>query len=101
MLAMVLAGDRSVGPAFIDALRIPELTASLGSVHTMVVHPPTTSHRQLDEAALAEAGISPGLLRCSVGLEDLDDLIADFDGALAAVLGARRPLDAGAAVVAR
>ena len=42
------------------------------------VHPPSTTHRQLDDAALAAAGITPGLLRCSVGLEDLDDLVADF-----------------------
>jgi cystathionine beta-lyase/cystathionine gamma-synthase len=89
MLAFELAGDRSVGPAFIDALSVPELTASLGSVHTMVVHPPTTSHRQLDDAGLADAGIGPGLLRCSVGLEDLDDLVADFDRALRAVRPAR------------
>jgi methionine-gamma-lyase len=92
MLAFELAGSRAVGPAFIDALSVTELTASLGSVHTMVVHPPTTTHRQLSETELAAAGIAPGLLRCSVGLEDLDDLIADFDQALFAV----RALRAGA-----
>jgi len=88
MLAFELAGGRDAGPAFIDALRYTELTASLGSVHTMVVHPPTTSHRMLDDAELAEAGIGPGLLRVSVGLEDLEDLIDDFTTALEAV----RPL---------
>lgn len=96
MLAFVLAGDRSVGPAFIDALTVPELTASLGSVHTMVVHPPTTSHRQLDEAELAAVGIAPGLLRCSVGLEDVEDLQADFAVALSAV-GQRLAAAAGPA----
>jgi O-acetylhomoserine (thiol)-lyase len=50
----------------------------------MVVHPPTSSHRALDAAALAAAGIGEGLLRVSVGLEDEADLIADFDAALAA-----------------
>lgn len=84
MLAFELVGGRSAGAAFIDALSIPELTASLGSVFTMVVHPPSTTHRQLDDAALAGAGISPGLLRCSVGLEDLDDLVADFERGLVA-----------------
>jgi cystathionine beta-lyase/cystathionine gamma-synthase len=84
MLAFELAGGRPAGQAFIDALTIPELTASLGSVFTMVVHPPSTTHRQLDDEALANAGIAAGLLRCSVGLEDLDDLIADFERALAA-----------------
>jgi cystathionine beta-lyase/cystathionine gamma-synthase len=84
MLAFELAGGRAAGRAFIDGLSITELTASLGSVHTMVVHPPSTTHRQLDDAALVEAGIAPGLLRVSVGLEDLDDLVADFERALGA-----------------
>lgn len=78
MLAFELAGGRAAGEAFIDALRIAERTASLGSVRTIVVHPPSTTHRQLDAAALAAAGIEPGLLRCSVGLEDVDDLLDDF-----------------------
>jgi methionine-gamma-lyase len=84
MLAVELAGGRAAGRAFIDGLSITELTASLGSVHTMVVHPPSTTHRQLDDAALVEAGIAPGLLRVSVGLEDLDDLVADFERGLGA-----------------
>ncbi|MHB8892384.1 MAG: trans-sulfuration enzyme family protein, partial [Candidatus Limnocylindrales bacterium] len=57
MLSVDLAGGREAGSAFCDALTIPERTASLGSVHTMVVHPPTSSHRSLDAAALAAAGI--------------------------------------------
>jgi hypothetical protein len=84
MLAFEVAGGRAAGEAVIDTLTIPERTASLGSVFTIVSHPPSTTHRQLDDAALAAVGISPGLLRCSVGLEDLDDLIADFERALAA-----------------
>ncbi|HEV8546861.1 MAG TPA: aminotransferase class I/II-fold pyridoxal phosphate-dependent enzyme [Candidatus Limnocylindrales bacterium] len=84
MLAFELAGGREAGAAFIDALTIPELTASLGSVFTMVVHPPSTTHRQLDDAALAQSGIGTGLLRCSVGLEDVEDLIADFKHGLTA-----------------
>jgi cystathionine beta-lyase/cystathionine gamma-synthase len=88
MLAFEVAGGRAAGQALIDGLSISELTASLGSVHTMVVHPPSTTHRQLDEAVLTEAGIAPGLLRVSVGLEDLDDLVADFDRALGAARAA-------------
>ncbi|MEJ7748064.1 MAG: aminotransferase class I/II-fold pyridoxal phosphate-dependent enzyme [Candidatus Limnocylindrales bacterium] len=79
MLAVEVAGGRAAGRAVIDALRLTELTASLGSVHTMVVHPPSTSQRQLSEAELGEAGITPGLLRISVGLEDLADLQADLE----------------------
>ena len=85
MLAFEVEGGRAAGKALIDALRLPELTASLGSVHTMVVHPPSTSHRQSTEAELLAAGITPGLLRVSVGLEDLEDLQADFSAALAAI----------------
>ena len=84
MLAVEVAGGREAGRAVIDALTLTELTASLGSVHTMVVHPPSTSQRQMTEAQLAEAGITPGLLRVSVGLEDLEDLQDDLGSALAA-----------------
>jgi len=91
MLAVELAGGREAGRAMIDALTLTELTASLGSVHTMVVHPPSTSQRQMTEAELAQAGITPGLLRISVGLEDLEDLQDDFAAALEVVRGAERP----------
>jgi cystathionine beta-lyase/cystathionine gamma-synthase len=63
---------------------VPPRTASLGSVQTIAVHPPSSTHRQFDETALAAAGIPPGLVRVSVGLEDVEDLIADFGAALAA-----------------
>jgi methionine-gamma-lyase len=87
MLAFEVAGGRDAGRAIIDTLGLTELTASLGSVHTMVVHPPSTSQRQLSEAELIESGITPGLLRVSVGLEDVEDLIEDFEGGLAAARG--------------
>jgi cystathionine beta-lyase/cystathionine gamma-synthase len=91
MLALDL-GDRAAAAAFLDALTIPPRTASLGSVMTMAVHPPSTTHRQIDSAALAAAGIHEGLVRVSVGLEDVDDLIDDFEHGLAAartVVGAQ------------
>ena len=91
MLSVELAGGREAGRAMIDALTLTELTASLGSIHTMVVHPPSTSQRQMSEAELAQAGITPGLLRISVGLEDLEDLQDDFAAALEVVRGAQRP----------
>ena len=90
MLAFEVEGGRGAGRAVIDAMRLPELTASLGSVHTMVVHPPSTSQRQSSEAELLEAGITPGLLRVSVGLEDLEDLQADFAEALVIARGVAR-----------
>jgi cystathionine beta-lyase/cystathionine gamma-synthase len=90
-------GDRAAAEALLDALTLPPRTASLGSVRTIAVHPPSTTHRQLDAAALAAAGIPEGLIRVSVGLEDADDLLADFDQALAAarqVKGALTPTTA-------
>jgi methionine-gamma-lyase len=96
MLAVEVEGGREAGRAIIDALDITELTASLGSVHTMVVHPPSTSQRQLSEAELIESGITPGLLRVSVGLEDSADQLADFERALAAARVAARRADAAA-----
>jgi cystathionine beta-lyase/cystathionine gamma-synthase len=88
MMALDLEGGRAAGEAFIDALTIPERTASLGSIHTMIVHPPSTTHRQLNDAELAAAAIGPGLLRCSIGLEDVDDLLADFTTGLEAARAA-------------
>lgn len=88
MLALELAGGAPAARAFVDALRIPERTASLGSIHSIVVHPPSTTHRQLSPDELAAAGIAPGLLRFSVGLEDADDLLADVEQALEAARAA-------------
>jgi O-acetylhomoserine (thiol)-lyase len=84
MFAFELEGGRPAARAFLDALTIPARTASLGSIHTMIVHPPSTTHRQLSDAELAEAGIGPGLLRCSIGLEDVEDLLTDFGAGLEA-----------------
>ncbi len=89
MLALELA-SRGVAAAFIDGLAIPPVTATLGSVVTYAVHPPTATHRQLDEEQLLAAGIPPGMVRISVGLEDAADLLADVDAALAAAAEAGR-----------
>ena len=83
MLAFDL-GEREAAGAFLDALTIPPRTASLGSVRTIAVHPPSSTHRQLDAEGLRQTGISEGLLRVSVGLEDVADLAADFELGLAA-----------------
>ena len=88
MLAFDLAGGREAGRAFLDAMRVAERTASLGAVRTITTAPPSTTHRQLDTDALREAGIAPGLLRCSIGLEDVEDLRADMELGLAAARAA-------------
>jgi len=84
MLAFELSGGRAAGRAFLDAMTIAERTASLGAFRTITSHPASTTHRQLDAEALAAGGIAPGLLRCSVGLEDVEDLREDFERGLAA-----------------
>ncbi len=75
-------GGRAAGLAFADALRLVALATSLGGTHSMASHAATTTHRQLDDAALAAAGIDPGAVRLSIGLEDPADLLADVRQAL-------------------
>jgi methionine-gamma-lyase len=84
MLAFDLAGGRTAGLRFVEALRLAALAPSLGGAETLVLHPASTSHRQLDSAQLAAAGVGPGSIRVSAGLEHPDDLWADFAQALAA-----------------
>jgi cystathionine beta-lyase/cystathionine gamma-synthase len=93
MLAFDL-GEAGVAAALLDALTLPPRTASLGSVRTIAVHPASTTHRQLDAAALERAGIPAGLVRVSVGLEDAEDLLADFDNALRHARAALAPTTA-------
>jgi cystathionine beta-lyase/cystathionine gamma-synthase len=82
MLAVELTGGREAGEAFMNNLELCKRATSLGGVDTVVSHPASTSHRQFSEKQLAAAGITPGLLRVSVGCEDADDIVADFGNAL-------------------
>lgn len=75
-------GGRDAGMALCDRLRLASVATSLGGAHTLVSHVASTTHRQLDDRALAAAGISPAAVRVSVGLESAADLIADFTRAL-------------------
>jgi methionine-gamma-lyase len=82
MLAVELGGGRDEGEAFMNNLELAKRATSLGGVDTVVSHPASTSHRQFSEEQLAAAGITPGLLRVSIGCEDADDIVADFGNAL-------------------
>jgi methionine-gamma-lyase len=82
MLSFDLAGGREAGRRFTEATRLASLGASLGGPETLVSHPASTTHRQLDAASLAAAGIGEGLIRVSIGLEDPADIVADFAQAL-------------------
>jgi O-acetylhomoserine (thiol)-lyase len=79
-----LKGSRAQGKAFIEALRIFSHLANVGDCRSLVIHPATTTHFRMDDAALARAGIGPGTIRLSIGLEDADDLIDDLKRALRA-----------------
>jgi cystathionine beta-lyase/cystathionine gamma-synthase len=84
-------GGREAGLAFASALRLAAPATSLGGTHTVVSHVASTTHRQLDDRALGAAGIDPGALRFSIGLEDSEDLISDAFVALEGLT--RRSLD--------
>jgi O-acetylhomoserine/O-acetylserine sulfhydrylase-like pyridoxal-dependent enzyme len=75
-------GGRPAGFQLADGLSIGTVATSLGGVHTVVSHVASTTHRQFDDGALLAAGIAPGAVRVSIGLEDPDDLIADLTRAL-------------------
>ena len=77
-----LRGARAQGRAFIEALKIFSHLANVGDCRSLVIHPASTTHSRMDDAALAFSGISPGTIRLSVGLEDADDLIDDLKQAL-------------------
>jgi O-acetylhomoserine (thiol)-lyase len=77
-----LRGSRAQGRAFIEALRIFSHLANVGDCRSLVIHPASTTHFRMDDAALAQAGITPGTIRLSIGLEDADDLIDDLKRAL-------------------
>ena len=77
-----LRGSRKQGVAFIDALKIFSHLANVGDCRSLVIHPASTTHFRMDDAALLQAGITPGTIRLSIGLEDADDLIDDLKRAL-------------------
>jgi O-acetylhomoserine/O-acetylserine sulfhydrylase-like pyridoxal-dependent enzyme len=85
ILTITPRGGRSAGFGLADGLSIGMVATSLGGTQTLASHVASTTHRQLDDAALAAAGISPGAVRFSIGLEDADDLIADITRALDAL----------------
>jgi cystathionine beta-lyase/cystathionine gamma-synthase len=82
LLSFELAGGKPALEAMVRRLRFVRLMPSLGNVATTLSHPASTSHRGLDPVERQRAGISDGLVRCSVGLEHPDDLVAEFEAAL-------------------
>ena len=79
-----IKGGRSAGRRFIESLRLFSHLANVGDAKSLVIHPASTTHQQMDAAALEAAGIGEDLVRLSIGLEDPDDLIGDLGQALRA-----------------
>lgn len=82
MLTCIVKGGLERGRRFLDSLQMMSLTANLGDTRSIATHPASTTHSKLPAAQQVEAGIYPGLLRFSVGLEHIDDIIADVKQAL-------------------
>ncbi len=82
MMSIEVAGDVAAGARCVEALRVAKLAVSLGGISTLVTHPASTTSVNMPREVRLAAGISDGLIRISVGIEDLEDLINDFDQAL-------------------
>jgi O-acetylhomoserine (thiol)-lyase len=91
-------GVRETGARFIEELRLISHLANIGDAKTLIIHPGSTTHQQLSDEQQAESGVSPDLVRISVGLEDVDDICWDLDRALrraTAAVGAGSATGAG------
>ncbi len=84
MLSFELKGGYRAGKRFVESVRVATLAVSLGGMETLVQHPASMTHGPLTDAERKTSGITEGLVRVSVGLEDVDDLLADFDRAVRA-----------------
>ena len=87
VLAFVIKGGREAGQKFVEALELHSHVANIGDVRSLVIHPASTTHSQLTEAEQRATGVEPGLVRLSVGLESIDDILADLDAGFRAAKG--------------
>ena len=85
VLTFELKGGRAAGEAFVNSVKLSSLLANVGDVRTLVIHPASTTHSQLSPLEQQIAGVTPGLVRVSVGLEHIDDITEDIAQALEAV----------------
>lgn len=85
VIAFSIRGGRENAVRFMDALKLASNVVHVADIRTCVLHPASATHRQMNDEQLAAAGITPGLIRISVGIENIDDIIADIEQALARV----------------
>ena len=84
-IAFEVEGGREAGQKFVEALQLHSHVANIGDVRSLVIHPASTTHSQLTEAEQLSAGVAPGLVRLSVGLESIADILADLELGFAAI----------------
>jgi len=82
MVAFCLKGGIEAGKKFLNHLSLFSIVANLGDARSMAIHPASTTHSQLSREELQKAGIEEGLVRLSIGLEDVEDILEDLDNAL-------------------
>jgi len=82
LMGVELEGGKTAGQAFINKLKMFYHVANIGDSKSLAIHPATTTHAQLDEDELLKAGVTPGFVRLSIGIEHIDDIIADLEQAL-------------------
>ncbi len=74
-----IEGGLEAGQSFVDSLELHSHLANVGDVRSLAIHPASTTHSQLAEAEQFSTGVTPGMVRLSVGIETLDDILADLD----------------------
>jgi len=82
VISFELKGGRDAAVRFMDSLELANIATHVAASKTMVLHPASHTHRQMNDAQLAEAGVSPGMIRLSIGIENVEDIIADLKKAL-------------------
>ena len=87
MLSFELKGGVEAGRKFVESLQLFSHVANIGDVRSLVIHPATTTHSQLTGAEQLEAGVTPGLVRLSLGLENINDIKADLEVGFKAAKG--------------
>ncbi|HPD44206.1 MAG TPA: PLP-dependent transferase, partial [Dysgonamonadaceae bacterium] len=80
-----IKGGREAGAKFIDSLELFSHLANVADAKSLVIHPATTTHAQLNDEELKAAGVTPDMIRLSIGIENIDDILADLEQALANV----------------
>ncbi|GCD21517.1 bifunctional o-acetylhomoserine/o-acetylserine sulfhydrylase [Cellulomonas algicola] len=88
VLAFEIEGGREAGQAFVSALELHSNVANIGDVRSLVIHPASTTHSQLTPEEQLRSGVTPGLVRLAVGIEHVDDILADLDAGFRAAKGA-------------